>query len=111
MQQGGSPTPFDRNMGTKQAAKCVEWLVEKLRESTRPDGTIYTDNPDTAAMMGVIRRQYRFTPLTDLVPATNIEWVHVMTYIVLYLYIHHKLFHKIFIILKRSLRIQNQYIV
>ncbi|XP_025420442.1 ATP-dependent 6-phosphofructokinase isoform X4 [Sipha flava] len=73
MQQGGSPTPFDRNMGTKQAAKCVEWLVEKLRESTRPDGTIYTDNPDTAAMMGVIRRQYRFTPLTDLVPITNFE--------------------------------------
>ncbi|CAH1724532.1 ATP-dependent 6-phosphofructokinase isoform X3 [Aphis gossypii] len=73
MQQGGSPTPFDRNMGTKQAAKCVEWLVEKLRESTRPDGTIYTDNPDTAAMMGVIRRQYRFTPLTDLLPLTNFE--------------------------------------
>lgn len=73
MQQGGSPTPFDRNMGTKQAAKCVEWLVEKLRESTRPDGTIYTINPDTAAMMGVIRRQYRFTPLTDLVPLTNFE--------------------------------------
>lgn len=73
MQQGGSPTPFDRNMGTKQAAKCVEWLVEKLRESTKPDGTIYTDNPDTAAMMGVIRRQYRFTPLTDLVPVTNFE--------------------------------------
>ncbi|XP_050525021.1 ATP-dependent 6-phosphofructokinase isoform X4 [Daktulosphaira vitifoliae] len=73
MQQGGSPTPFDRNMGTKQAAKCVEWLVEKLRESTRPDGTIYTDVPETAAMMGVIKRQYRFTPLTDLVPVTNFE--------------------------------------
>ena len=29
MQQGGSPSPFDRNLGTKMAAKAFkyEWIV------------------------------------------------------------------------------------
>ena len=30
MQQGGRPTPFDRNMGTKTAAKSLNWLVQQL---------------------------------------------------------------------------------
>uniref|UniRef100_S4RL00 6-phosphofructokinase n=1 Tax=Petromyzon marinus TaxID=7757 RepID=S4RL00_PETMA len=33
MQQGGVPSPFDRNFGTKMAAKAIQWLSEKLKES------------------------------------------------------------------------------
>lgn len=33
--QGGTPTPFDRNFGTKMGAKSVLWLTEKLRECYR----------------------------------------------------------------------------
>lgn len=73
MQQGGSPTPFDRNMGTKQAAKTVEWMIEQLKKYTREDGTVFADSPDTAVMMGVVRRQYRFTPLLELKKETNFE--------------------------------------
>jgi len=73
MQQGGSPTPFDRNMGTKQAAKTVEWMIEQLKKYTREDGTVFADSSDTAVMMGVVRRQYRFTPLLDLKKQTNFE--------------------------------------
>lgn len=73
MQQGGSPTPFDRNMGTKQAAKTVEWMVEQLKKYTRDDGSVYADTPDSAVLMGVVRRQYRFSPLVDLKKETNFE--------------------------------------
>uniref|UniRef100_A0A8D8UX71 ATP-dependent 6-phosphofructokinase n=1 Tax=Cacopsylla melanoneura TaxID=428564 RepID=A0A8D8UX71_9HEMI len=73
MQQGGSPSPFDRNMGTKQAANTVEWMIDQLKKCTQPDGTVFTDSPDTAVLMGVIRRQYCFTPLTQLKKETNFE--------------------------------------
>lgn len=36
--QGGRPSPFDRNMGTKMAAKCVEILVEQVQAAKQPDG-------------------------------------------------------------------------
>lgn len=73
MQQGGSPTPFDRNMGTKMAAKCVEWMVEQLKANTQSDGTIVASGPESACLLGLVRRQYRFTPLKDLIAETNFE--------------------------------------
>jgi 6-phosphofructokinase 1 len=72
MQQGGSPTPFDRNMGTKMAAKCVNWLVDQLKANT-VDGKIIAKTPDSACLLGLVSRQYKFTPVTDLIPETNFE--------------------------------------
>ncbi|XP_076827203.1 ATP-dependent 6-phosphofructokinase, platelet type isoform X5 [Brachyhypopomus gauderio] len=37
MQQGGAPSPFDRNFGTKIAAKAMQWISKKLQESYRQD--------------------------------------------------------------------------
>ncbi|XP_037956003.1 ATP-dependent 6-phosphofructokinase-like [Teleopsis dalmanni] len=73
MQQGGSPTPFDRNMGTKMAAKCVDWIIDQFKKNTRPDGTIKCETNDSACLLGIVRRQYRFTPLADLIAETNFE--------------------------------------
>lgn len=73
MQQGGSPTPFDRNMGTKLAAKAVEWMVEKLCASTRPDGTICADQPDSAVMLGIMKRHYMYTPVQELKSQTDFK--------------------------------------
>lgn len=73
MQQGGSPTPFDRNMGTKMAAKCVEWMVEQLKLNTQDDGTIKATAPESACLLGLVRRQYRFTPVKELISETNFE--------------------------------------
>lgn len=64
MQQGGSPTPFDRNMGTKMAAKCLHWLVDTLQKGP-------SNSPDTACLLGIVKRQYKFTPLEDLKSQTN----------------------------------------
>ena len=40
MQQGGWPSPFDRNVATKMAAKTVTWLVEQLTHCAARDGDI-----------------------------------------------------------------------
>lgn len=33
--QGGTPSPFDRNFGTKMGMKSVLWLTDKLKECYR----------------------------------------------------------------------------
>ena len=38
MQQGGDPSPFDRNIATKMAAKTVTWLTEQLTHCAARDG-------------------------------------------------------------------------
>ena len=38
MQQGGWPSPFDRNVATKMAAKTVTWLIEQLSHCAARDG-------------------------------------------------------------------------
>jgi len=60
MQQGGSPTPFDRNMGTKMAAKAVEWFIDKLTMETE------FNTPESSVMCGIQRRQYVFSPIQAL---------------------------------------------
>ncbi|XP_061778359.1 ATP-dependent 6-phosphofructokinase, platelet type isoform X3 [Nerophis ophidion] len=37
MQQGGAPSPFDRNFGTKISAKAMQWVSKKLLETFRQD--------------------------------------------------------------------------
>jgi 6-phosphofructokinase 1 len=66
MQQGGRPSPFDRNMGTKMAAKCVEWLIQELTAAKQPDGKIYTKEPSSAALLGLIKRASVFSPVQEL---------------------------------------------
>lgn len=73
MQQGGSPTPFDRNLGTKMGSKAVEWFTEQLKKVASPDGKVNAVTPDTAVMLGIVRRQYRFTPFLELKDVTDFE--------------------------------------
>ncbi|XP_061647844.1 ATP-dependent 6-phosphofructokinase, liver type isoform X2 [Phyllopteryx taeniolatus] len=37
LQQGGSPSPFDRNYGTKLGVKAIQWISEKVTENYRQD--------------------------------------------------------------------------
>lgn len=72
MQQGGSPSPFDRNFGTKTAAKASEWLLLQLKAYVQPDGSVNAHTPETATLLGLVRRQYQFTPVQDL--KTRTDW-------------------------------------
>lgn len=73
MQQGGSPSPYDRNFSTKLAAKAADWLIEQLNAHTSHDGTISCEAPDTAVLLGLVRRQYRLTALAQLKNETDFK--------------------------------------
>lgn len=74
MQQGGSPSPFDRNFGTKMAAKAAEWLIQQLDKHKKPDNTVKCTTPDTAVLLGLVQRQYAFTPVQDLKSETDFKY-------------------------------------
>jgi len=38
--QGGRPSPFDRNMGSRMAIKCAEKLLEQIQASKTADGML-----------------------------------------------------------------------
>uniref|UniRef100_A0AAR2JLE4 6-phosphofructokinase n=1 Tax=Pygocentrus nattereri TaxID=42514 RepID=A0AAR2JLE4_PYGNA len=72
MQQGGTPTPFDRNFATKMGAKSVLWLTEKLKECYR-HGRIFANSQDSACVLGMRKRGLMFQPLTELKEQTDFE--------------------------------------
>ncbi|XP_066470615.1 ATP-dependent 6-phosphofructokinase, muscle type isoform X2 [Tiliqua scincoides] len=72
MQQGGSPTPFDRNFGTKMGAKSVAWLSTKIKECSR-HGRIFANTADSACLLGMRRRALVFQPLAELKEQTDFE--------------------------------------
>uniref|UniRef100_H2SJI6 Phosphofructokinase, muscle b n=1 Tax=Takifugu rubripes TaxID=31033 RepID=H2SJI6_TAKRU len=72
MQQGGTPSPFDRNFGTKMGMKSVLWLTDKLKECYR-HGRIFANSPDSACVLGMKKRALVFTSLAELKDQTDFE--------------------------------------
>ncbi|XP_022091209.1 ATP-dependent 6-phosphofructokinase-like isoform X2 [Acanthaster planci] len=72
MQQGGSPSVFDRNMGTKLAVRASEFLRETIENSLK-DGVVYTNSPDTACLLGIQKRRLAFRPVQKLKQITDFE--------------------------------------
>lgn len=75
IQQGGAPTPFDRNLGTKMASKAVNWLSDTLRANTGPDGNVARTKADTTVLLGIEERNYKFTPVSELEVITDFKYV------------------------------------
>ncbi|XP_042857911.1 ATP-dependent 6-phosphofructokinase-like isoform X5 [Penaeus japonicus] len=71
MQQGGSPSVFDRNMGTKMAAKAVNWMTEEMLKYRREDGSVFCDEASTAVLLGLQKRVYQFQPVAELKRQTD----------------------------------------
>ncbi|XP_036374563.1 ATP-dependent 6-phosphofructokinase, platelet type-like isoform X4 [Megalops cyprinoides] len=75
MQQGGAPSPFDRNFGTKISAKAMQWISKKLKESYRQDeGRVFANSEDSACLLGMRRRALVFQPVMQLKEET--DFVH-----------------------------------
>uniref|UniRef100_A0A8C0BP27 6-phosphofructokinase type A n=1 Tax=Buteo japonicus TaxID=224669 RepID=A0A8C0BP27_9AVES len=72
MQQGGTPTPFDRNFGTKMGAKAVAWITGKIKECSR-HGRIFANTADSACLLGMRKRSLVFQPITDLKEQTDFD--------------------------------------
>ncbi|MED6292626.1 hypothetical protein CHARACLAT_002287 [Characodon lateralis] len=80
LQQGGAPSPFDRNFGTKLGVKATQWLNERLTENFR-QGRVFTNSPETACVLGLNRKVVSFIPVSDLKASTdfqhrmpNVQW-------------------------------------
>ncbi|XP_035284911.1 ATP-dependent 6-phosphofructokinase, platelet type-like isoform X4 [Anguilla anguilla] len=70
MQQGGAPSPFDRNFGTKISAKAMLWISKKLQESYR-QGKVFANSEDSACLLGMRRRALVFQPVSQLKDETD----------------------------------------
>uniref|UniRef100_A0A8C5C3B7 6-phosphofructokinase n=1 Tax=Gadus morhua TaxID=8049 RepID=A0A8C5C3B7_GADMO len=73
MQQGGAPSPFDRNFGTKVAAKAMQWITTTLKE-TYKEGRVFANTDDSACLLGMRRRAMVFRPVAELREET--DFVH-----------------------------------
>uniref|UniRef100_A0A8C5XCC2 6-phosphofructokinase type C n=1 Tax=Microcebus murinus TaxID=30608 RepID=A0A8C5XCC2_MICMU len=69
MQQGGAPSPFDRNFGTKISARAMEWITEKLKEFKGK--RFVTD--DSICVLGISKRNVLFQPVAELKKETDFE--------------------------------------
>ncbi|XP_029978777.1 ATP-dependent 6-phosphofructokinase, platelet type isoform X4 [Sphaeramia orbicularis] len=75
MQQGGAPSPFDRNFGTKISAKAMQWISKKLVETFRQDeGRVFANTEDSCCLLGMRRRALVFQPVVQLKDET--DFVH-----------------------------------
>ncbi|XP_074841115.1 ATP-dependent 6-phosphofructokinase, platelet type isoform X2 [Carettochelys insculpta] len=72
MQQGGAPSPFDRNFGTKISAKAVQWISKKLRETYRK-GKVFANTDDSVCLLGMRRRNLVFQPVVELKDQADFE--------------------------------------
>ncbi|XP_029309027.1 LOW QUALITY PROTEIN: ATP-dependent 6-phosphofructokinase, platelet type-like [Cottoperca gobio] len=77
MQQGGAPSPFDRNFGTKVAAKAIQWITRTLKDSYKESGAclagrVFTTSEDTACLLGMRRRALVFQPVSQLRDETDL---------------------------------------
>ncbi|KAM9712621.1 ATP-dependent 6-phosphofructokinase, platelet type isoform 3-T3 [Menidia menidia] len=73
MQQGGAPSPFDRNFGTKISAKAMQWLSQRLEETFRR-GRVFANTEDTCCLLGMRARALVFQPVVQLREDT--DFVH-----------------------------------
>uniref|UniRef100_A0A665WZB1 ATP-dependent 6-phosphofructokinase, liver type-like n=1 Tax=Echeneis naucrates TaxID=173247 RepID=A0A665WZB1_ECHNA len=73
LQQGGAPSPFDRNFGTKLGVRAIQWLTEKLRENYRQGSRVFANAPNTACVLGLKRKVLSFIPTTELKDDTDFE--------------------------------------
>ncbi|XP_030253808.1 ATP-dependent 6-phosphofructokinase, platelet type isoform X6 [Sparus aurata] len=73
MQQGGAPSPFDRNFGTKISAKAMQWVTKKLLETFR-QGRVFANSEDSCCLLGMRRRALVFQPVVQLKDDT--DFVH-----------------------------------
>jgi len=70
-QQGGTPSPFDRNMATKLAAKTVNWLTEQLDHYASMDGTVHAESPHSAVVLGLRQATYTYQAVSELAEETD----------------------------------------
>lgn len=73
VQQGKSPSPFDRRLALKLGNMTADWLLQQARIGFQVTGKVYTKECDSAVLLGMIKREYVYSPLKSLIPETDFE--------------------------------------
>ncbi|XP_039262080.2 ATP-dependent 6-phosphofructokinase, muscle type-like isoform X2 [Styela clava] len=73
MQQGGVPSPFDRNYATKNAAKAAFWITQQIQNNLKEDGTVNCRTDESVTLLGMKKRQMYFQPVQQLKAETDFE--------------------------------------
>lgn len=74
VQQGGSPSPFDRILSIKMAARAVEWLVKMSKAAAEhAPSQVYVKDPSSCTILGLIDRLVTFTPVENVRNDTDFE--------------------------------------
>ncbi|RWS00666.1 ATP-dependent 6-phosphofructokinase-like protein, partial [Dinothrombium tinctorium] len=66
-QQGGSTSPFDRTFATKMSVKAASWMIKHMEDQS------YNSTSRSVVVLGLIQRQYEFTPVEKLISETDFE--------------------------------------
>ena len=66
VQQGGTPTPFDRLSGTRSGIRAFKFLLEKIETNKDEFGVIKATGEESACVLGLIKNQSQFTPVIKL---------------------------------------------
>lgn len=53
MQQGGMPSPFDRNFGTKMAAKALQYMSDQIQQSVESCKFSYLENKSLTHLLSL----------------------------------------------------------
>jgi len=89
LQQGGSPSPYDRVRACRMAVKCISWLetqvVASIKESIAsgkntsvsykdmPNSGVYTNYTESAAVIGMTGANIVFTSAEDLIEEADLK--------------------------------------
>lgn len=73
IQQGGAPSPFDRILSIKMAARATEWLVKTALASRQESGDVVATHADTCTVLGLLQRQVAFTAVDSIRKDTDFE--------------------------------------
>ncbi|XP_064419482.1 ATP-dependent 6-phosphofructokinase, liver type-like isoform X2 [Latimeria chalumnae] len=72
LQQGGTPTPFDRNYGIKLGVWAVQWITKQLKANFS-NGRVVANTAESACVIGMKKKMTELTPVTQLKAETDFE--------------------------------------
>ncbi|KAK9727774.1 6-phosphofructokinase, alpha subunit [Basidiobolus ranarum] len=75
IQQGGTPTPFDRIRATRLAYRCIEWLEKQAvahKSNTVCGPAVIANDASSVCVIGIRGAKVKFTPVIDLLAETDL---------------------------------------
>ena len=73
LQQGESPSPYDRILGVQYAAQTVDFLQKHTQESLNSRDKVRAETTDSACIMGLQGTKFQAIPLQQLAKDTDFE--------------------------------------